>query len=182
LSAPEKKERPGPGNRNRWRRKQKDRLTGPEKEALVLERVNRFAEPLCESEGIELVYTEYLREQGGRVLRIYIDRPGGVTVDDCARVSRQVGDWLDVSLEEIGPYSLEVSSPGPERPIGKASDYERFRGRKAKISLSTPRGGRKNFTGFLLGVTDGRVSLETAEGTVEISMAEIRKARLVDGE
>jgi ribosome maturation factor RimP len=182
VPAPGKKEHRGPEKPSDRRRKQKDRLTGPEKEALVLDRVNRFAEPLCESEGMELVHVEYLRERAGRVLRIYIDRPGGVTLDDCARISRQIGDWLDVSLEEIGPYSLEVSSPGPERPIGRASDYERFRGRKAKISTSPSRKGRKNYTGFLLGVAAGRVSLETVEGIVEIPLEEIRKARLADGE
>ncbi|MGD8367082.1 MAG: ribosome maturation factor RimP [Desulfobacterales bacterium] len=182
MSAPGEKAYRSPGKPEDRRRKRKDRLTGPEKEALVLDRVNRFAEPLCESEGMELVHVEYLREQGGRVLRIYIDRPEGVTVDDCARISRQVGDWLDVSLEEIGPYSLEVSSPGPERPIGRASDFERFRGRKAKISISPPREGRKNFTGFLLGVKAGRISLQTVDGMVEIPMEEIRKARLADGE
>jgi ribosome maturation factor RimP len=125
---------------------------------------------------------EYLRDRGGRVLRLYIDRPGGVTIDDCAHVSRQLGDWLDVSLDDIGPYSLEVSSPGPERPIGRSSDFERFKGRKAKLAISPPRQGRKNFTGFLNGLSDGKVILETAEGKVEISLAEIRKARLVDGE
>ncbi len=131
---------------------------------------------------MELVYTEYLRDRGGRVLRLYIDRPGGVTLDDCARISRQVSDWLDVSMDDIGPYNLEVSSPGPERPLGRIADFKRFRGRKAKISISPPRQGRKNFTGFLLGVSEGRVSLQTAEGVVEIPMAEIRKARLADGE
>jgi ribosome maturation factor RimP len=161
---------------------QPERESGPEKEARVLERVRGFSESLCGAEGLELVHVEYLRDRGGRVLRLYIDRPGGVTVDDCAHVSRQLGDWLDVSLDDIGPYSLEVSSPGPERPVGKASDFDRFRGRKAKISISPPRQGRKNFTGFLGGVSNGKVSLETAEGVVEISLAEIRKARLVDGE
>lgn len=171
---PERK-RSGPPNRP-------DRETGPEKEARVVEKVRGFCESLCGAEGLELVHVEYLRDRGGRVLRLYIDRPGGVTVDDCAYVSRQLGDWLDVSLDDIGPYSLEVSSPGPERPLGKASDFDRFRGRKARISISPPRQGRKNFTGFLGGVSNGTVSLETEEGFVEIPLAKIRKARLVDGE
>jgi ribosome maturation factor RimP len=116
------------------------------------------------------------------VLRVFIDRTGGVTVDDCARISRQLSDWLDVGVEDVGPYSLEVSSPGPERPLGKISDFERFLGRKARISITPPRQGRKNFTGFLIGVTGGVVSLETADGIEEIPFEKIRKARLVDGE
>jgi ribosome maturation factor RimP len=159
-----------------------DRLTGPKKEALVLDRVNRFAAPLCEAEGMELVFAEYIRDRGGRVLRLYIDKPGGVSLDDCAWISRQVSDYLDVSLEGIGPYRLEVSSPGPERPIGKVSDYDRFTGRKAKITTAEPRRGRKNFTGFLAGVADDAVILKMDEKTVSIPLAEIRRARLVDGE
>lgn len=157
-------------------------MTGPEKETRVIEQVNRFAEPLCAAEGIELVHAEYLRDRGGRVLRLYIDKPEGVSLDDCAWISRQVSDWLDVSLDDIGPYSLEVSSPGPERPLGKISDYERFVDRKAKISVSPPLQGKKNVTGVLKGVFEGAVLLETVEGPVAIPLEQIRRARLVDGE
>ena len=75
------------------------RLSGPEKEAQVLERIGRFVDPLCAAEGLERVYMEYLREPAGRVLPLYIDKPGGVTIDDCARISRQVGDYLDVAAD-----------------------------------------------------------------------------------
>lgn len=179
MSAPGEKQT---RRRGRSRGGDRGRETGPQREARVLEQVNRFAGPLCEAEGLELVHVEYLRDRGGRVLRVFIDRPEGVTVDDCARISRQLSDWLDVAVEDVGPYSLEVSSPGPERPLGKISDYERFPGRKAKISITPPRQGRKNFTGFLIGVSDGVVSLETADGIEEIPFEKIRKARLVDGE
>jgi ribosome maturation factor RimP len=158
------------------------RLPGPEKEARVLDHVRRFSEPLCEAEGMELVLVEYIRESGGRVLRLYIDKPGGISLDDCSWISRQVGDYLDANLEEIGPYRLEVSSPGFERPLGKVTDYDRFSGRKAKITTAAPRQGRKNFTGFLVGVIDGAVAMEVDGKTVSIPLAEIRKARLVDGE
>ncbi len=178
MSASKKKEIPPAADD----RRRGGRMTGPEKEALVIERVNRFAEPLCAAEGIELVHAEYLRDRGGRVLRLYIDRPEGVSLDDCAWISRQVSDWLDVSLDDIGPYSLEVSSPGPERPLGKTSDYDRFRDRRAKISVSPSWQGKKNFTGILKGVSGGEVLLETVEGAVAIPLKQIRRARLVDGE
>jgi len=80
--------------------------------------VKDLAEPLCESEGVELVYVEYQPEAGGMILRLYIDKPEGVTVDDCIYISRQLGDILDVNLENAGAYRLEVSSPGSDRPPG----------------------------------------------------------------
>ena len=81
----------------------------------VIALVNTLAEPLCKNEGMELVHVEYQREAAGWVLRLYIDQPGGVRLEDCSRVSRQLGDLLDVTVENIGPYNLEVSSPGINR-------------------------------------------------------------------
>ena len=79
--------------------------------------VRSLAEPLCDSEGLELVHVEFQRESGGRILRLYIDKPDGIKLDDCVGVSRQINDILDVNLEGLGPYSLEVTSPRPERPL-----------------------------------------------------------------
>ena len=148
----------------------------------VLGKVNQFAESLCTAEGLELVHSEFLREPAGRILRLYIDKPDGVTLDECAHISRQMGDYLDVGLENIGPYSLEVSSPGPERPLGKASDFDRFRGRTAKISTYQALDGKKNFTGMLDGTADGSVCLTLGEKQVKIPISEIRRARLINGE
>ena len=78
-----------------------------------------LVKPVCEAAGMELVLAEFRREPAGRILRLFIDRPGGVTLGDCAHISRQVADLLDVSMEGIGPYSLEVSSPGINRPLVK---------------------------------------------------------------
>ena len=142
--------------------------------------VGGLAEPLCASEGLELVHVEYQREPGGRILRVYIDRTGGVTLDDCVNVSRQLNDLLDVYLEDIGPYNLEVSSPGPERPLSKLKDYERFKGRKAKIRTWQPIDDRKNFTGVILGVAAEQIQLSSNEKTVTIPFGDISKARLVD--
>ena len=146
----------------------------------IVRQVFAIAEPLCESEGIELVFVEFHSETTGRVLRLFVDKPGGITLDDCAAVSRQLTDILDVSLEDVGPYSLEVSSPGPERPIGKVDDFNRFKGKKIKVQTSRPIDGRKNFTGILAGFLDGQVNLTIDKQTVTIPHTSIKRARLVN--
>jgi ribosome maturation factor RimP len=87
-----------------------------------------LAEPICRDEGLELVYVQYRRESNGRVLRLFIDKTGGVSLDDCTRVSRQLNDILDVNLEDIGPYHLEVSSPGADRPSANRKTSSASRG------------------------------------------------------
>lgn len=146
----------------------------------IITQVWTVAERLCEGEGIELVHVEYQREAAGRILRLYIDRPGGVTLNDCANISRQLGDLLDIDLENIGPYNLEVSSPGKDRPIGKIGDYERFKGNVARIKTIKPIGGQKNFKGILSGISDGAVTLVMGDKSVAIPFEEITRARLVD--
>ena len=147
---------------------------------IIARQVFEIAEPLCESEGLELVFVEYHPEASGKVLRVTIDKPGGITLDDCALVSRQLNDHLDVNLGDIGAYNLEVSSPGPERPIGKRSDFDRFQGRKIKIQTRQPINGQKNFTGLLKGIIDELVTLTIDDKTVAIPYTAINKARLVD--
>jgi ribosome maturation factor RimP len=139
-----------------------------------------LAEPLCASEGMELVHVECQREPGGRILRLYIDRPGGVTLEDCAAISRQLGDLLDLKLEAEIAYILEVSSPGIERPLSKLSDFEKFTGKTARIRTTSAINGQKNFTGTLSGVMDGRVHLQIEAETVLIPHEDISKARLVN--
>ncbi|MFC1858541.1 ribosome maturation factor RimP [Thermodesulfobacteriota bacterium] len=146
----------------------------------ILTGVTRLAQPVCESEGVELVHIEYQREPRGRILRIYIDRPGGVTLDDCIRISRQMNDLLDVSLEHGDSYNLEVSSPGSDRPLGKKEDYEKFKGNVAKIRTRQSFSGQKKFTGVLLGTAGDIVTLEINGQTVAIPYEEISRARLVN--
>ena len=153
---------------------------GSKKEKDIIRQVEALAGPLCESEGLEMVHVEYQRESAGRILRLYIDRAGGVTLDDCVNVSRQLNDLLDVYLDDIGPYNLEVTSPGPERPLSKLQDYERFKSRKAKIKTRQPVNDQKNFTGIILGVAAKQVKLLSNEKTVTIPFGDISKARLVD--
>ncbi|HHC25642.1 MAG TPA: ribosome maturation factor RimP [Desulfobacterales bacterium] len=146
------------------------------------EAVRQIAEPLCEAGGMELVYVEYQRESGGRILRLYIDKPGGIMLDDCVHVSRQLHDILDVDFEDIGPYNLEVTSPGLARPLGKASDFVRFQGHKAEIRMTGVRNKKKlrsSYKGVLLGMSEGEVKLQVDEKIVLIPFQDIARARLV---
>ena len=162
----------------------RNQQSGSKREKYIINQVEALAGPLCASENLELVHIEYQRESGGRVLRVYIDRPEGVALDDCVNVSRQLNDLLDVHLDNIGPYNLEVTSPGSERPLSKLQDYERFKGRLARVKTLQPINGQKNFKGIIVGSIEERVSLSLNEKTVVIPFGDISKARLVevDGE
>jgi ribosome maturation factor RimP len=150
----------------------------------VVSRVAELAGPLTASLGLELTEVEYKQEGGRMVLRIFIDRDGGVTLDDCAAVSRELAEILDVEDFIGGRYNLEVSSPGLNRPLKKLSDYERFTGRLVKIrtfELLTDDDGnkRKTFTGVLLGVEGGIVRLKLTEGqTAGVPLEKVAKACL----
>lgn len=144
----------------------------------IISKINEFAQPLCESEGIELVHVECQRETGGRIIRLYIDKPGGVTLNDCTCINRQLSDILDVNLDTSWAYDLEVSSPGTDRPLGKPEDFDRFKGKVARIRTSVPHEGQKNFKGLLLGFYDGTVKLDLNGKIVAIPYREITKARL----
>jgi ribosome maturation factor RimP len=146
----------------------------------VLGRVWQLATPLCRAEGVELVQVEYQQEHGGLTLRLYLDKPGGITLDDCADISRQLGDILDVSLDLPARYRLEVSSPGFQRPLGKLSDFERFKGCRAKIRTTRPLNGQRNFSGILNGVSGLDVGLILDKGPVAIALSDIAKAHLIN--
>jgi ribosome maturation factor RimP len=154
----------------------------PAVEKRIVARAWPLAESLCDTEGLELVHLEYLRERGGRIMRLYIDKPGGVTLEDCAALSRELGDILDAHLPEIGRYHLEVSSPGPNRPLAREKDFERFRGYRAKIRTLSPINGQKNFSGVLEGLSAGTVWLNTGQTTVAIAIHAISKAHLMDSQ
>jgi ribosome maturation factor RimP len=162
----------GPENRPK-------RCSSESKEVIIVQ-VMKIIEPLCEAEGMELVHVEYQRERGGKILRLYIDKPGGITLDDCVNITRQAGDLLDVNLENAGPYSLEISSPGPDRPLGKKSDFERFKGKVAKIKTAQIVEGKKKFTGVLQGISGEMVKLIVDDKTMDIPLREITKAHLVN--
>ena len=149
----------------------------------VVARVIALGEPLCRSTGMELVHVEFQRERNGKVLRIYIDKDGGVSLDDCVGISRELSDLLDVYLDDkdsMGPYRLEVSSPGTDRPIARESDFERFQGHRAGIRILRPMGGQKNFSGMITGCSRSHVSLKTEKETVSIPFEDITRVRLIN--
>jgi ribosome maturation factor RimP len=155
--------------------------TGGDEKPTVVDKVRDLAAPLCEAEDVELVHVEFQRERGGRLLRIYLDRPGGIQLDDCVRISRQLSDLLDVYIEQdTGPYNLEVSSPGLDRPLSKKSDLDRFKGASAKVRTCEPIQGQKNFTGILEGLAQDRIQLRIGDRTVAIPLDLVKKARLVN--
>lgn len=160
------------------KRKSETEFFNPVPREELIAKVKEFAFPICESKGMELIHVEYQRETGGRVVRVYIDKEGGVTLNDCAWVSRQLSDILDINLDTGWPYSLEVSSPGANRPLVKPEDFERFKGNMATIKTSVPLEGQKNFKGILHGHNDGFVKLNVNDKTVAIPYKEIIKAQL----
>ncbi|WP_459917982.1 ribosome maturation factor RimP [Desulfocicer niacini] len=144
----------------------------------VAGRVEALLDPLCTSENIEFVSLEFLSDRGGAILRVCIDKPGGVNISDCAHMSRQIGDLMDVHFEEMGAYRLEVSSPGPKRILRKSTDFNRFSGHRIKIEVKQPIQGRRKFTGILQGICDDLVTIAVNQETVEIRYEQIGKARL----
>lgn len=150
----------------------------------VATRVTVLAERLVSSLGMELVEVEYKREGRDMMLRLFLDKDGGVTLDDCSAVSRELSEILDVEDVIQGHYTLEVSSPGLNRPLKKEADYERYRGRLVKVRtfelLPDDEGNRrKTFLGDLEGLADGVVTLRLREGQMaRIPLVKIAKANL----
>jgi ribosome maturation factor RimP len=137
-------------------------------------------EPVVSGLGYELVDVQ--ASNGGRLLRVFIDKSAGsnagITVDDCAAVSRQLTRVLPV--EGVDFERLEVSSPGLDRPLRKASDFSRFAGQKAEVRMRTPDAtGRRKFVGVLQGETGGNVSMDMDGQTVQLAIADMDRAKLV---
>jgi ribosome maturation factor RimP len=146
----------------------------------VASKVEEIAQRVAGSEGLELVEVEVKGGGTNRFIRISIDKPDGVTHGDCELVSQQVGTILDV--EDVVPggrYTLEVSSPGVERKLFKPQDYQRFQGKKAKITLRDAVEGRRNWEGILAGFENGDIALETQPGkTLRFPLEQVQKANL----
>ena len=145
-----------------------------------LDKIREAAERVAHSEGMEVVDVEW-KVGRDRFLRIYIDKPEGISHRDCELVSQQLSVILDV--EDLVPggsrYTLEVSSPGLDRKLMKPADYERFVGRLAKITLNEPVEEKKFFEGRLAGFADGIVKLEVKDRVIDLPYDAIRKANLV---
>ena len=144
----------------------------------IEELVSGWVEEIVADQEIELVDVEYVKEQRGWVLRVFLDKPGGITIDDCQAVSLVLDKKLDEEDPIRGSYSLEVSSPGVERPFKKAKDFQRFAGRLAEIRTYSGVYGRKKFKGILQGLRDDQVLLEFEGEVIEIPLDLIAKANL----
>ncbi len=154
--------------------------------ALELEKIREIAERVAADSGLEVVEVEFRGGGTARMLRITIDKPEGVTHEDCASVSREVGTILDVEDAVPGSsYTLEVSSPGLDRKLKDAGDYERFVGSLVKVLVNEPVDGQKHFEGRLERFHDGRITVEIPAKKkleprkVEIELANVQKANLV---
>lgn len=141
--------------------------------------VRHLALALAEEEGLELVDVETV-PGSRRTLRVLIDKPGGVKVSDCARFSRRLADCLDMNQTVPGPYQLEVSSPGIERPLTSLDAVQRYAGRRVAVATHEARAGRRNYEGELLSPSGGRAGVRTEDGQEHwFEWAEIKSARLV---
>jgi ribosome maturation factor RimP len=145
-----------------------------------LETIRAMAERVATFEGLHLVDVELKGSNANQLLRVYIDKPAGVSHADCALVSEQLSAMLDVEDLFPGRYVLEVSSPGLDRKLTKPSDFTYFVGRRARVVLKEAMGEQKVLEGRLAGFENGRVRLDLEEsGRQEIDLANIRKAQLV---
>lgn len=135
--------------------------------------------PTVEDMGCSLWGVEFLGQGRHGLLRIYIEREGGVTVEDCERVSRQVGVLLDVEDPIQSAYTLEVSSPGLDRRLFEAEQYEQYKGAKLKVRLRTNFEGRRNFTGRLAGLEDGDLVLQMGEDEIVFPLESVERANVV---
>lgn len=145
----------------------------------VAERVRDIAEQVAVDHGLELVHAELAGPDGHPIVRVFIDKPGGVTHDDCSDVSVHLGTVLDVEDFIHSAYTLEVSSPGLERGLYKRADYERFAGSEARIKVRTPVSGQRNFRGRIVSVDETQVIFEDrTSGRVRLPIDAIAKANL----
>ena len=149
-------------------------------EKVDLERITEMAERVAVSEGLTLVDVELKGSGGSRLLRVYIDKPEGISHADCELVSEQLSAILDVEDPFPGSYTLEVSSPGLDRRLVKPSDFAHFAGRKARVVVREPVDDQKVLEGRLAGFEAGRVRLDLGDaGLKELELSNIQKARLV---
>lgn len=145
----------------------------------VARRVTDLIRAAVEEQAFELVHVEYQARTGSPVLRVYVDRPGGITLDDCAELSRRIGVLLDVEDLIPNQYLLEVSSPGIERPLFSERDYRRFRGREVRLTTVEKVENRRNFKGVIVDVGDGIVRLNCEGRLYEIPISGIKRGNLV---
>ena len=144
----------------------------------ITEQVAAFAEPIVTAHGCELWDVEYVREGSDYFLRLYIDKEGGVNIDDCEAISRAVDPILDEKDPIPESYHFEVCSAGLERALKRPRDFEKFLGSPITVKLYRPRNGLKEIPGILRGYEDGRVTVEAGNETVTFEKSEVALVRL----
>ena len=145
----------------------------------VVERVCQIAEQAAIDHGVELVHAEVAGPEGHPIVRVFIDKPGGVTHDDCSEISTQIGTVLDVEDFIHSAYTLEVSSPGLERGLYKPQDFDRFAGSAAKLKTRIAINNQRNFRGQIIGIEGGEVVFDDrTSGRVRVPFDSIVKANL----
>lgn len=142
-------------------------------------RIRDLIREVVQDEGYELVHVEFASGGSSPVLRIYADRPGGITLSDCAELSRRIGVFLDVEDMIPGRYVLEVSSPGIERPLFSERDYERFKGQEIRLTTTEKIENRRNFKGTIEEFQAGVLTLRCDPEVYEIPFEMIKKSNLV---
>jgi ribosome maturation factor RimP len=145
---------------------------------MLRDQLIELLEPVVAGLGYELWELEYGTRSGGGLLRLYIDSPDGISVDDCARVSRAVSEALDAADPIQNEYTLEVSSPGLDRVLRTPEHFARFAGERVRLEMSQVVNGRKRFAGRLTDVSGGQIALEVDGATVHLPIAGIHKARI----
>ncbi len=146
----------------------------------IEQKVYELIEDYLDSIGYELLFVEFLREQKGWVLRLYIDKDGGVTIDDCSKISELVDPILDVELSINFPYNFEVSSPGLNRPLRKIEHFKKVIGEKVKIQLIEPmKNNRRNIKGTLKEIIGNNMIVKTDNEELEVNISQIKKANLI---
>jgi ribosome maturation factor RimP len=144
----------------------------------VVEAITSLVMPVLQEKDLVLVDVLYRRESSGWVLRLLIDKEDGVTLDDCTAVSREVSHLLDIEDIIEQAFNLEVSSPGLDRPLKSVGDFQRFAGRKAKVTTKEPIKGNQVFTGRINKVEDELITMEVGQQELCIPFSEVAKARL----
>jgi len=145
----------------------------------VAQQVTSLIEPVIAGLEYELVGVEYGNQGRGMLLRVYIDHVDGITVDDCAKISRRVSALMDVEDVISGHYDLEVSSPGLDRPLFTQAQYASFVTRHIKIVMAVPQMGRRRFSGELKGINDGVIEIEVDNEIYDLPLAQVASARLI---
>lgn len=145
-----------------------------------MQQLTELLEPLVEDLGYELIWVQLAGGEGSQIVRVFIDHADGIGLEDCETVSREISGLLDVEDPIPGNYTLEVSSPGLDRPLVKPAHFERFVGQVAKIKTHAPNlEGRRRYHGTLKGVADGQVDIEVDGELYSLPLTDIEVARLV---